>query len=138
MSTASTTPGPSAHCFACGCENPNGLHLSFSHGPDGGSRAELVTRGDHIGWPDTIHGGILFTVMDEAVAWALHLDGLRGVTAKADVRFRAPVRVGARLVVTGRIVERNRKMVSTRAELREADGGKLCAEMDAAMFVMEG
>ncbi len=138
MTTASTAPGPSSHCFACGSENLNGLHLSFARDPDGASRAEFVTRPDHIGWPDTIHGGILFTVMDEAVAWALHLDGLRGVTGKADVRFRAPVRVGMRMVVTGRIVGRNRRTLTTKAELREADGGKLCAEMDATMFVVEG
>ncbi|MGE5358637.1 MAG: PaaI family thioesterase [Bacteroidales bacterium] len=138
MTIVSTTPGPSSHCFACGSENVNGLHLSFSREPDGSSRAELVTRPDHIGWPDTIHGGILFTIMDEAVAWALHLAGLRGVTAKADVRFRAPVGVGTRLVVTGRIGERNRKMMSTRAELREAEGGKLMAELDATMFAVEG
>jgi acyl-coenzyme A thioesterase PaaI-like protein len=137
MTTVSTTPAPSRHCFACGPDNVNGLHLSFGRDPDGASHAELTAHADHVGWPDTIHGGILFTVMDEAVAWALTLDGLRGVTAKAEARFRAPVRVGTRLVVTGRILERTRKAVRTRAELREADGGRLVAELDATMFLVD-
>jgi acyl-coenzyme A thioesterase PaaI-like protein len=137
MTTVCTTPPPSPHCFACGTDNANGLHLSFGRDPDGASRAELTARADHVGWPDTIHGGILFTIMDEAVAWALTLNELRGVTAKAEARFRAPVRVGTHLVVTGRILERTRKAVRTRAELREADGGRLVAELDATMFLVD-
>ena len=136
MST--TTISPSRECFACGSDNPAGLHLSFSRAPEGGSRAEYTTRPEHIGWQGIIHGGIVFTLLDEAVAWALALEGLRGVTARADARFRAPVRVGMDVVVTGRIVERSRRLVKARAELRDAGASQdVLAELDAVMYLAD-
>ena len=54
-----------------------GLHVPFVQSPDGSSRAEDVARSEHVGWPEIIHGGLLFTLMDEAVAWAVIYAGLR-------------------------------------------------------------
>jgi len=127
-------------CFVCGSENPVGLHVPFTPAPDGTARAEYTARAEHVGWPDRIHGGIMFTLMDEALAWALCYMGLRGVTARAETRFREPVRVGERLVVTARVLKRERRIVRARAELRvvASDGeGPLVAELDATMFVSD-
>ncbi len=124
-------------CFVCGSQNPSGLHIPFEPAPDGSARAEYTARPEHVGYPDRIHGGIIFTLMDEAVAWALCFAGLRGVTARAESRFREPVRVGARLVITGRIMERERRLVRTRAELRFAENPSILAsELDATMFLV--
>lgn len=124
-------------CFVCGSQNPAGLHISFEPAPDGSARAEYTALPEHVGYPDMIHGGIMFTLMDEAVAWALCFVGLRGVTAKAESRFREPVRVGTRLLITGRITERERRIVRTRAELRFAENPSVIAsEMDATMFLV--
>jgi acyl-coenzyme A thioesterase PaaI-like protein len=123
-------------CFVCGPDNPTGLHVTFEpDGPDG-CRARYVPRDEHIGWPGRIHGGLQFTLMDEALAWALHVAGLRGVTAKAAARFREPVAPGDPLIVIGRVVERRRQLVRAHAELRRADAsGALVAELDATMFL---
>ena len=75
-------------CYVCGTENPSGLRLPFRKDESGGSRAEYVARPEHAGWPGIIHGGLLFTLMDEAVAWACTYAGSRCVTAKAEARFR--------------------------------------------------
>ena len=64
------------NCFVCGSENPSGLHIPFRRLADGRSRAEYEARPDHVGWPEIIHGGLLFTLMDEAVAWAVIYAGL--------------------------------------------------------------
>jgi len=122
-------------CYVCGSDNPLGLHVPFTPAPDGTARAEYTAREEHVGWPDRLHGGIMFTLMDEALAWALCYTGLRGVTAKAETRFREPVRVGDRLVVTARIIEQDRKIVRARAELRTAVDDQLVAELNATMFV---
>ncbi|HSK38813.1 MAG TPA: PaaI family thioesterase, partial [Arenibaculum sp.] len=98
------------HCYVCGRDNTRGLHVSFSPHPAGGSRAEYVAREEHVGWPEVIHGGLLFTLMDEAVAWAVIYAGLHGVTAKAEARFREPVRVGTTLVVRGWLVDPPRRV----------------------------
>jgi uncharacterized protein (TIGR00369 family) len=125
-------------CYVCGSENPSGLHVTFARDGDAGCRAEYVARPEHVGWPGLIHGGLLFTLMDEAVAWAVCYAGLRGVTARCEVQFRRPVTVGASLVVTGRVVESSRRFVRTRAEIREAGpGSALAAELDARMYLTD-
>ncbi len=123
-------------CYVCGADNPAGLHVRFHEDGDGGSRAEYVARPEHVGWPDVIHGGLLFTLMDEAVAWACTFAGVRAVPAKAEARFRAPARVGMPLVITGRVTPTGRRALRATAELRHGgDEGSLIAEMQAMMAV---
>ena len=46
------------------------------------------------GWDGVIHGGILCTILDEVMAWALVGEDNWGVTARMAVDFRKPVAVG--------------------------------------------
>jgi acyl-coenzyme A thioesterase PaaI-like protein len=39
-----------------------------------------------------VHGGIVTTLLDEAMAWAISTRGIWAVTAKIEVRFPAPGR----------------------------------------------
>lgn len=121
-------------CYVCGAENAAGLHVRFERAADGGSLAQYTARPEHVGWPDIIHGGLLFTLMDEAVAWAVIYAGQHAVTARAEARFRAPAKVGMPLVVRGTIADSTRRMLRARAEIREAgEGGAVIAELDAVM-----
>ena len=124
-----------AHCYVCGSENPKGLHITFDR-VAGGCRAQYTALEEHVGWPDVIHGGLLFTLMDEAVAWAVIYEGLRAVTAKAEVRFRQPARVGRPLVVLATVDGSPRRTVKSHAEVRDGDeNGPVLAELDAVMVV---
>jgi uncharacterized protein (TIGR00369 family) len=123
-------------CYVCGLENADGLRIPFRKDGEGASRAEYVARPEHAGWPSVIHGGLLFTLMDEAVAWACTYAGRRCVTAKAEARFREPARVGMPLVVTGRVTRVSSLALRARAEIRLGDDtGALVAELDAMMAV---
>lgn len=126
------------HCFVCGSQNPTGLHVTFDRDGQRGCRAEYTAGGNHVGWPGLMHGGLLFTLMDEAVAWAVCYAGLRGVTGKAETRFRRPVTVGTRLVITGEVVDHARKAVRARSEIRRADDpSQLVADMDAMIVLTD-
>jgi uncharacterized protein (TIGR00369 family) len=128
--------GPYFGCYVCGTDNPAGLRLPFRKVDTGGSRADYVARSEHAGWPGLIHGGLLFTLMDEAVAWACSYSGTRCVTAKAEARFRRPARVGMPLVITGRVTATSARALKARAEIRHGgDDGALIAELDAMMAV---
>jgi uncharacterized protein (TIGR00369 family) len=123
-------------CYVCGIENEAGLRLPFRKDDSGGSRAEYVARPEHAGWPGIIHGGLLFTLMDEAVAWACTYAGSRCVTARAEARFRVPAQVGALLVITGRVTHATSRALRARAEIRQGDdNGPLVAELEAMMTV---
>lgn len=124
-------------CYVCGMENAAGLQIPFRKDGEGGSRAEYVAPPEHAGWPTIIHGGLLFTLMDEAVAWACTYAGRRCVTARAEARFREPARVGVSLVVTGRVTRMSGVALRARAEIRTGDdAGTLVAELDAMMAVV--
>jgi acyl-coenzyme A thioesterase PaaI-like protein len=124
------------NCWVCGPANSSGLKVSFEPHGDNGSRAEYVARSEHGGWPGVLHGGMLLTLMDEALGWSLYFHGSGGVTARFDARFRQPVPIGSTLVVRAWTLERRGRLVKARAEVRmNTDEGALVAEADASMFV---
>jgi uncharacterized protein (TIGR00369 family) len=112
------------HCFGCGARNPIGLHLSFAVEYDG-VRALFVPGPEHQGFDNIVHGGIISTLLDEAMAWATAAAGIWAVTAEMRVRFRHPVHVGERLVVTAQVASERSRLVATSATLiAEADGAE--------------
>src|SRR5512142_2036064 len=99
-----TAGSDTANCFVCGAANESGLHVAFVRDGENGSRAVYTARANHNGWPGLLHGGVTLTLMDEAVAWALALQGLRGVTARVQANFRRPIRTGTTVIIRGWVV----------------------------------
>ena len=130
-----------SHCYVCGPENTVGFQLPFARDGDHGSRAVYTALAEHCGWPGLLHGGVVFSLMDEALAYALHFQGLTGVTARVATRFRQPVPVGAKLVIQAWTLDRRRKLVDARAEIRldspdqPPEEQPLVAEADAKMYL---
>lgn len=117
-------------CFGCGDQNPIGLHLHFEPTADG-VEALFVPGPEHQGFEDVIHGGIISTVLDEAMAWAIADSGLWAVTGEIRVRFRLPLRIEERASVTARVTGFRRNVVMTSAELARVDGLVLIATASA-------
>jgi len=121
-------------CFGCGQDNPIGLKLIFSW--DGKTaRAEFVPTKLHQGWPDIVHGGILMSVLDEAMGNVVRFEGMNCVTAKIQVRLRRPASVGELLIVTAEVTGKNRGTAETKAEITLADG-TMVAEGTATNFIV--
>jgi len=126
------------NCYICGPNNAVGLQIQFF--PDGphGARAEYIAREEHCGWPGVLHGGVTFALMDEAFAYALYMQGLYGVTAKVETRFRQPVRVGEKLLIRAWTTDQRRRLVDARAEVHLATpDGPLVAEAAATMYLQD-
>ncbi|MGH8595531.1 MAG: PaaI family thioesterase, partial [Gammaproteobacteria bacterium] len=80
------------HCFVCGPRNPQGLQVAFSlH--DGICRGRFTPAQHHAGFDQITHGGIIFSVLDDAMANWLFLQGARAFTAKCEIRYRRPLPV---------------------------------------------
>ena len=103
-------------CFGCGDLNPIGLHLRFEPASDGVA-ASFVPGPEHQGFDNVIHGGIISTVLDEAMAWATAYAGLWAVTGEMNVRFRHPLRVREVTTVSARVSGCRGRIVTTTAEL---------------------
>ena len=123
-----------AMCFACGQENPIGLKLRFRS--DGETvRAEFTPGELHQGWPGIVHGGIINTLLDEAMVYAPFFHGIHCVTAKMEVRIRQPVLVGQQLFISSIIARKTRRLIETEANIVLEDGTTV-AEGKATMFVV--
>jgi uncharacterized protein (TIGR00369 family) len=129
-------PIDDGRCFACGPFNAEGMHLRFV--PDGADavRADIVLPPRFQGWRGVAHGGIVMTLLDEAMAHACGQLGLRGVTASMELRFREPVPLGVPIVVRGEVKWQRRNVVALDARVELADG-TICASAEGN-FVSRG
>ena len=114
------------HCFACGTLNEHGLHLDL-HLERGRSWVELTLDDRFQGWDEIAHGGILSTILDEVMAWALVAEDNWGLTARLSVEFKAPVRIGQAIRAEGWITRSRKRIVDTEARVVDAADGRLLA-----------
>ena len=114
------------HCFACGTLNTHGLHLDL-HVERGRSWVELTYEQRFQGWDGIAHGGILATILDEVMAWALVGEDNWGLTARLSIDFKRPVNVGQRIRAEGWIRRSRRRIVDTEAHLLDTLTGEVLA-----------
>jgi uncharacterized protein (TIGR00369 family) len=90
------------HCFACGHDNANGMRLKFSL--DEASRQSVchfkLSR-RYTGPPGHAHGGIIATILDEAMGKVNKFRNVLALTSSMDVRYLKPVPLGQPLTVVG-------------------------------------
>ena len=119
------------YCFGCGSQNPHGLLLRFRRRAGGGIWADFTPARIHEGYLGMTHGGILATIADEAMSWAVTDDGDIGVTARMSLTFRRPARVGEPLRAVGTVTQRRGRAIDTEARISTLDDDKIVAEASA-------
>ena len=82
---------PQYHCFGCCPDNPIGLHMEFYE--DGDYIMSTWHPNTHYqGWVNTMHGGILSTLIDEVCGWVVTRKlQTSGYTVQLNVKFRKAV-----------------------------------------------
>jgi acyl-coenzyme A thioesterase PaaI-like protein len=120
-------------CFACGKKNPIGLQLDFRF-EEGKAKAEFIPGFYHQSWNGVFHGGLLAVCLDEAFGYVLYFQGIKGMTAKMEIRIRKTVSTGQKILLTGEVRKRTRKIIETYAKA-EFEDGTLAAEATATMVV---
>lgn len=124
-------------CIACGCDNPHGLYLRFKIVRPGVVCAFWHVREGWEGFSGVVHGGIVTTVLDEAMAKAIVSTERQGLTCEIKVRFCLPVRPHDTLTVEARITEEHHRLILTEATLRGIHGQEL-ARAEARFLCMPG
>jgi acyl-coenzyme A thioesterase PaaI-like protein len=123
-------------CYACGDLNPVGLHLRFRM-EDGWAIAAFTAERVHQGYPGFVHGGVVTSLLDEAMGWATYGNGIWALTGKLELRFREAVPTDEPLTVRGHIERDRGRTLDLIADLRNASG-KLLAEASGVMFRATG
>ncbi|MEJ2696464.1 MAG: PaaI family thioesterase [Candidatus Sulfobium sp.] len=109
------------YCFACGKKNTRGLRLDF-RSENGGTAAEFLPQKEHQGFRDIVHGGIIATVLDEAMVKAMLSKGLQAVTAELTVRFKSPLLTGEAATVEAGLTNPVGRVVEASARMKKRDG----------------
>ncbi len=120
-------------CFVCGRNNPFGLSVSFEiNAGERTIRAAFIPSDRHQGYEGIVHGGILSSLLDEAMAKLTFNLGIPALTAEMTVKFRNPAAPGNTLIVSGYIVEETKRLI--RAEARIERGPVVIAEATAKLL----
>lgn len=122
-------------CFACGSDNPIGLRIAFEF--DGEVCTGRFTPDEnHVGFENTVHGGILYTALDDVTANVLYRQGRKAHTARCEVRYRQHARVGEALALRGWIESERRRLVVLKGEIRRVADDVLVADCESS-FMLE-
>ena len=119
-------PGANARknlCFGCGKDNLDGMRLKFTVDATGKrfvSRFRLTKR--YTGPPGHCHGGIIATILDEAMSKLNRLFQTSAATWRMTVEYLRPVPLHAPLQVWSRNVSRRGRRFTHSAEIRDEKG----------------
>ena len=122
-------------CFVCGPDNPAGLRVVFRL-EDDLCKAEYTPNELQCGYDGIIHGGILFSLLDDVMANWLFLHGERAYTGKCEIRYREPAITGTRLLLEGELLSRKGRHAKLAGRVMHPEDRRLLAEAAATFIVM--
>jgi len=121
--TITLAPNPVNKCFGCGGDNAGGMKLTFEQ--DNVNRrivGRFVLGERYQGGAGFAHGGIIATLLDEAMGKVCRFREVRAVTAELTVEYLKPVDVRSEIVVEGRETEQKGRNLFMTGEIRNEAG----------------
>jgi uncharacterized protein (TIGR00369 family) len=90
------------HCFACGKDNPDGMHLKFFLEEDKRRAVcNFTLSRRYQGPPGHSHGGIIAVILDEAMGKVNKLRNVLALTKAMEIEYLKPVPLRKPLTVIG-------------------------------------
>ena len=116
----------SLNCFACGKNNPFGLHLEWFNDYENKQVETTFTLGDnYCSYPGTVHGGIIATILDETSGRAVLLGNDFNnlmVTLKMEVTYKHNTPTHTPLRAVGRMIKGGTTRAQVEGEIILPDG----------------
>ncbi|RJQ48980.1 MAG: PaaI family thioesterase [Nitrospiraceae bacterium] len=103
------------YCFVCGPKNPFGLKLNFLFNGNTIS-TEFTPKKEHQGYYNIVHGGIISTLLDEAMVKLAIAKGTPAVTAHMEIRLKKALNVGEKITVYAEITKDTKKILEAYAK----------------------
>lgn len=108
-------------CFVCGGNNPYGLKADFRL--EGGEiTGTFIPKEKHQVMPRIVHGGVISSILDGAMAKLLFLKGTVALTVRLRVTFRKIVNAGDTLKVRASLIRQKHGLFFMKARLLSPDG----------------
>ncbi len=122
------------NCFGCSPDNEYGVRMEFFEDGD-----DIVSfwkpQHQFQGWINTMHGGILSTLVDETAGWVVFRKlQTSGMTTKLEVTYRkAVMTTEPQLTIRARLAEMKRNLAFINVTL-ENSKGEVCVEGKVVYF----
>jgi uncharacterized protein (TIGR00369 family) len=129
-------PNPTNKCFGCGGDNSGGMRLTFEQ--DNTNRkivGRFVLGERYQGGGGFAHGGIIATLLDEAMGKVCRFREARAVTAELTVEYLKPVSTAQEIIVEGRETEQKGRNLFMAGEIRN-EAGEILARGRARFVVI--
>lgn len=111
------------YCFACGKDNPDGMHLNFTLDRERKhfvSSFRLSKR--FTGPPGYCHGGIIATILDDAMSKLNKQRDVIAATSQLKIEYLKPVPLRTPLRVESRELKKRGRRLIHRAEILNDEG----------------
>lgn len=121
--TITLAPNPANKCFGCGGANDAGMKLTFEQ--DNAKRkivGRFILGEAYQGGGGMAHGGIIATLLDEAMGKVCRFREVRAVTAELTVQYLKPVKVDQEIIVEGFETEQKGRNLFLAGEIRNNAG----------------
>lgn len=112
-------------CFGCGHANPSGLRLEFFVAGDGFVVALPNVSDAFEGPRGYLHGGIVATLLDEAMSKSVRVKGFTAMTRHIEVEYLRPVPSSTPIRLEGRTVRSDGRKHFTEARILNNSGDVL-------------
>lgn len=125
-------------CFGCGQDNPRGMGLKFALDETGKQyvcRFRLSER--YTGPPGYCHGGVIATILDEAMSKLNRLLDVPAPTSRMTVEYLRPVPLNCRLEVWSKNLGKRGRRLKHSAEIRD-EQGRVLARSQGVFVIISG
>lgn len=112
-------------CFGCGPANPSGLQLEFLLAEDQCVVCLVSIPSVFNGHPLYLHGGIIATLLDEAMSKAVRVHGFSAMTRHLETDYLRPVPSDEPIRLEGRLLRSEGRKHFTEAHIFSAAGKEL-------------
>jgi len=125
----------SPYCFVCGKENPKGLKVNVFF-EDDIAKTKYVFDSAYQGWTGIIHGGLISTLLDEVMAYAVAYRLGPAVTTHLEVTFRNPLRPKEEFIASGWVVKNTSRKAEAEAEIKRIKDNVIIATARATLLLI--
>lgn len=124
------------NCFVCGTENIIGLKIKFTLSKNG-CTGNFTPRKEHSGFDNVTHGGIVFSILDDAMANWFYLQGASGFTAKSEIRYRNAMPIGVSVAVQCQFLKKKGKLIQLKSHVSNIASNIVYAESQASFILTD-
>lgn len=110
------------YCFVCGKDNPFGLNITFIKEKNK-VKASFIPESKHQGFKGIVHGGILFSILDEIMGRAIVVaKKVMTLTVEIDIKYREKAKIGEEIIFTAQIVKDSGRLIEAEGQACKEDG----------------